>query len=422
MVGTSGEDSAATGVNGSQANGAASSGAAYVFRRDSLNQWAQEAYLKASNTDAGDQFGRAVAISGDLIAVSARNEDSSAAGVNGNQADNSAASAGAAYVFRRSSSGIWTQEAYLKASSASANERFGTAIAIDGETVAVTANSEGSDAVGIGPDPANNLRGGSGAAFVFTAVDGVWSQQAYIKASNPDNNDNFGDSVALRGDLLAVGTIEERSAATGINGDQTSNAALSAGAAYIFGRSDGVWTQEAYVKASNTQANNFFGQSLALGNESLVVGAYEEESAATGINGDQTDNTAGGAGAAYLFRRNSGQWSQAAYIKASNTGGGDNFGESLALSGDGMAIFAGPEDSPSSGINGGQGDGLGASGRGVFFSLTRRRQILQFTSSRRAVCAERNPTHEYISVRKAKGPHAPAQNVGTLGDIRQAAV
>ncbi|MCR9145104.1 MAG: FG-GAP repeat protein [bacterium] len=370
VVGASTEDSAATGVNGSQANGVMNSGAAYVFRRDSLDIWTQEAYLKASNTGNGDEFGRRVAISGDLIAVSARNEDSNAAGINGDQSDNSAGNAGAAYVFRRTGSGAaatWAQEAYIKASTPSGNERFGTSIALDGETLVVGAILDGSDATGIGPDPGNNLAPGSGAAFVFTAVDRVWSQQAYIKASNAEDCDTFGVDVALRGDLLAVSATEEASDATGINGDQSDNSAASAGAVYVFQRSGSTWTQEAYVKSSNTQGGDEFGSSLAVGNESLVVGAVVEDSGASGIDGNQADNSANGAGAAYLFRRNDGQWSQSAYIKASNTGMGDQFGTSIAMSGDGMAIIASDEDGPASGINGTQGDGTSASGAVYFF-------------------------------------------------------
>ena len=80
-------------MNGNQAdNSASDTGAAYVFTRTS-GTWSQQAYLKASNTGAGDHFGTAVAISGDTVAVGASNEDSNATGVNGDQADNSRSSA-----------------------------------------------------------------------------------------------------------------------------------------------------------------------------------------------------------------------------------------------------------------------------------------------------------------------------------------
>src|SRR5436189_144995 len=94
-------------------------------------QIAQQAYLKASNTGANDNFGRSVASSGNTIVVGASGESSNATGVNGNQDNNSAANAGAAYVFVRAGTN-WTQEAYLKASNTGAGDRFGWSVAIAG--------------------------------------------------------------------------------------------------------------------------------------------------------------------------------------------------------------------------------------------------------------------------------------------------
>src|SRR5262249_39444615 len=106
---------------------------------------AQQAYLKASNTGAGDGFGISVAISGDTVVVGAHGEDSNATGVNGNQADNSASSSGAAYVFVRTG-GVWSQQAYLKASNTGMNDRFGWSVAVSGDTVVVGAVGESSSA------------------------------------------------------------------------------------------------------------------------------------------------------------------------------------------------------------------------------------------------------------------------------------
>ncbi len=91
-----------------------------------------------------------------------------------------------------------------------------------------------------------------------------------------------------------------------MNGDQADNSAFGAGAAYVFTRdSGGVWTQQAYVKASNTDAFDDFGQSVALSDDgnTLAVGAIDEDSAATGVNGDQADNNSARAGAVYVFHR-----------------------------------------------------------------------------------------------------------------------
>ena len=143
------------------------------------------------------------------------------------------------------------------------------------------------------PAPAQNAPD-SGAVYVFTRdAAGVWSQQAYLKASNTDAGDRFGRSIALSGDTLVVGADTEGSNATGIDGDQNNNSAAVAGAVYVFTRDGaGVWSQQAYIKPSNTDAGDRFGFSVALSGDTLVVGAIYEDGAATGINGVQSDNTA----------------------------------------------------------------------------------------------------------------------------------
>jgi hypothetical protein len=323
-----------------------------------LPPFAFDAYMKASNTGAGDFFGFSVALSGDTLAVGARVEASAATGVDGDQTNNSASSSGAVYVFtRNSATGVWSQQAYLKASNTGANDWFGTSVALSGDSLAVGASHESSAATGINGDQANNSAGFSGAVYVFTRnpATGVWSQQAYLKASNTGAFMQFGLSVALAGDTLAVGTPFESSAATGVNGDQTNNSASSSsGAVYVFTRTGGAWTQQAYVKASNTNAVDFFGWSVALDGDSLAVGAIQEDSAATGVGGNQTNNSATDSGAVYLFTRTGGVWSQQAYVKASNTEAGDQFGTSVALAGDTLAVGAISEDSAATGVGGDQ--------------------------------------------------------------------
>jgi hypothetical protein len=140
-----------------------------------------------------------------------------------------------------------------------------------------------------------------------------------------------------------VGAPLEDGSAKGINGNQADNSAEEAGAAYVFARSGGQWTQQAYVKASNAGANDEFGVHVTLSRDgnTLAIGAAGEFSAAKGVNGDQADDSAGGAGAAYVLVRSGGAWSQQAYVKASNTRGFDEFGISVALSGDGNKLVVG---------------------------------------------------------------------------------
>jgi len=265
-------------------------------------------YIKASNTNAQDNFGFSVALSSDgsTLAVGAYAENSNATGVGGGQADNSASAAGAVYVFIRAGS-AWTQQAYLKASNTNADDYFGYGLNLsaDGSTLAVGAFQEDSNATGIGGDQANNSAANAGAVYVFTRAASSWSQQAYIKASNTNRDDYFGFSLSLSSDgsTLAVGAYQEDSNATGIGGDQADNSTAGAGAAYVFTRAGSSWSQQVYLKASNTNAGDGFGHSVALSSDgsTLAVGAPGEASNATGIGNNQADNSAVGAGAVYVY-------------------------------------------------------------------------------------------------------------------------
>ena len=351
VVGVLGEDSGATGVNGDQSGSTASdAGAAYVFVHDGTT-WTQQAYLKASNTGANDSFGWSVAIADDTVVVGAYGEDSGATGVNGNQSDNTAPNAGAAYVFVRDGT-TWSQQAYLKASNTDAYDNFGLSVAIAGDTVVVGANGEDSGATGVNGNQSDNASDGPGAAYVFVRDGATWSQQAYLKASNTDARDFFGRTVAVWGDTVAVGAYAEDSRATGVNGDQSDNSAAYAGAVYVFVRDGTAWAQQAYLKASNTNANDSFGESVAVWRNTVVVGASGEDSGATGVNGNQSDNTASDAGAAYVFVRDGASWSQQAYLKASNTDPLDVFGASVAVSGNTIVVGANWEDSAATGVDG----------------------------------------------------------------------
>ena len=119
---------------GAHPQGASNSGAVYVYTRDAAGAWSQQAYIKASNTDAGDKF-VVIALSGDTLAVGAPFEDSAATGINGDQSDNSANGSGAVYVYARDGAGVWSQQAYVKASNTDAGDQFGFAVALSGVSV-----------------------------------------------------------------------------------------------------------------------------------------------------------------------------------------------------------------------------------------------------------------------------------------------
>ncbi|MEI6784777.1 MAG: FG-GAP repeat protein, partial [Verrucomicrobiota bacterium] len=355
------EDSSATGVNGDQSdNSAQNSGAAYVFVRNGTT-WTQQAYLKASNTDAGDWFGYSVAVSGDTVVVGARQEYSNATGVNGNQSDNSQYNAGAVYVFVRNGT-AWSQQAYLKASNTDGGldqwggDYFGSSVAVSGDTVVVGADGESSSAIGVNGDQSDNSAPSSGAAYVFVRSGTTWTQQAYLKASNTWGYEHFGYSVSVSGDTVVVGASNEFHA-TGY------------GAAYVFVRNGTNWTQQAYLNASNTDDQDEFGSSVAISGNTVVVGVYGEDSSASGVNGNQSNNSALNSGAAYVFVRNGTNWTQQAYLKASNTGTNDRFGWSVSVSGDTVVVGAPGESSSAIGVNGNQSDNsAGYSGAAYIFN------------------------------------------------------
>ncbi|CZF79964.1 FG-GAP repeat protein [Grimontia marina] len=313
-------------------------------------------YIKASNTDIDDSFGRPVSLSSDgsTLAVGAYSEASSSSGIN-SPPDNLAAIAGAVYVFRYLD-GHWAEQAYLKASNSQEGDRFGWALALsaDGNTIAVGAYAEDSSSSGVNSIP-NEAATLSGAAYIFRNAGGSWSEEAYIKASNPGASDYFGWFVTLSsdGNTLAVGAYAEDSSATGVNNAEN-NSLYNSGATYVYRFTGGSWAQEAYIKASNPDASDYFGYSVSLSGDgnTLAVGATWEDSDTTGINSTPNDLLSA-AGAAYVFRYSGGVWSQQAYVKASNTGIGDRFGWSVSLSGDGnvMAVSSRYEDSSTIGVD-----------------------------------------------------------------------
>ena len=236
---------------------------------------------------------------------------------------------------------------YMKPNSIDNDDNFGSSVSLsgDGNTLVVGARYEDSNATGINGDQTDNSSSSAGAAYVFTRSGATWSQQSYIKASNADGGDLFGyaTSISDDGNTIAVGAFLEDSNATGINGDQTDNSSSNAGAVYIFTRSGTTWSQQSYIKASNADGGDQFGEfiSLSADGNTLAVGAYNEDSNATGINGDQTDNSSSNAGAVYIFTRSGTTWSQQSYIKASNADGGDQFGYEVSLSDDGNTLVVG---------------------------------------------------------------------------------
>ncbi len=311
-------------------------GSAYVFMR-SGNTWQLQAKLVAADRGAGDWFGFSVSISGDYALVGARNEAEDASG------GNTLSAAGSAYIFMRSGSS-WSQQAKLVASDRGAGDWFGFSVSISGDYALVGAYLEAEDASG------GNTLSQAGSAYVFVRSGSSWSQQAKLVASDRGAGDYFGYSVSISGDYALVGACLEDQDASG------GNALSSAGSAYVFMRSGSSWSQQAKLVAADRGAGDYFGYSVSISGDYVIVGAVQEDHDATG------GNTLTDAGSAYVFMRSGSSWSQQAKLVAGDRGVSDYFGTSVSISGDYALVGACLEDHDASG-----GNTLGSAGSAYVF-------------------------------------------------------
>ena len=265
-------------------------GSVYVYVRDGSN-WSEQAQLVPPSPSNNLVFGIAVAVSGDTIAVGASQDD-----------EVSSANSGAVYVYTRS--GIsWTLQQRLIASDPSVGAGFGSALAVDGDSLAVGAP---------------NANGGTGAAYVFTRSGSNWSEQQRLLGSDTAANDFFGGSVALSGDRLVVGAPR-----ADLSGKP------DAGAAYAFLRgSNSVWAQQAKLLPVSSSADDNFGISVALGSDTIVVG---QPFLGTGAGSNK--------GAASVYVESAGSWSLQATLTAADGQADDDFGRAVAVAGD-LALIA----------------------------------------------------------------------------------
>lgn len=346
------------------------SGAAYIFVYDGSHWW-QQVYIKPSNADAGDEFGKDVELSasGDTLAVGAPWEAGTEGGIGlGIDTDNLTGGSGAAYVFVRNPSGAWSQQAYVKAEQPEYLARFGETLALSssGDTLAVGAHwtnpvievQEPVDAGDAGTVPAPMDQ--AGAAYVFErAPYGIWSQQARLDGSRKGETFQFGFSVALSGDgnVLAVGANQEDVTLPLPGGDTSSDdTRWNGGAVYMFARNQETWTENAYLTASNPGNNDYFGHDVALDStgKMLAVGAYKEDGSGTLFSdGSNANDAIYDSGAVYVFLEENGVWRQVRYVKAVNTGETDYFGAHVALSDDGTTLAIGSynEEGTESGLD-----------------------------------------------------------------------
>ena len=203
---------------------------------------AQYAYIKPPSIDAGDQFGAAIAIEGDWLAVGAPGEDSDATTIDGEE-NNAAPNRGAVFLFHRTGA-QWTFAHYVKASDPSLSG-FGRSLALSDKYLVVGTNS---DAVVV---------------FDLDVASGSITQDQVLVGAHTESGDGFGASVGVVKDFVVVGAPFEDSNASGTNGDETDNSRTDSGAAYVFNRTT-TWSQNSYLKAYASQAGEHFGASLTV--------------------------------------------------------------------------------------------------------------------------------------------------------------
>jgi hypothetical protein len=263
------------------------SGAEFPVYVDPLVTTAQ-AKLVADDAAADEYFGHAVAVSGNRVVVGARFEDRP------NLTD-----AGAAYVFVHNGNS-WEQEAKLVASDAATADRFGSAVAIDGDTIVVGATDD--------DDPDQ-----SGSAYVFVRSS-VWSEQAKLRADAPSPSGQFGVAVAVQGDRAAVGAY---------TGQPVPSDGTFPGYAYVYTRSGTTWSFETRL-SSGTPTITHIGESVALDGDWIAVGA---------------PYSAPG-GSVHLFELVGASWTRGDELVPQTIGANENFGASVALDGSLLLVGA----------------------------------------------------------------------------------
>lgn len=347
------------------------SGAVYVYRRGNTG-WVHEAYIKASNSGAGDQFGTSIGLSGDTLVVGSPEEDSDGTSIVSGAGTlttvNDKFNSGASYIYRHTEGSGWSQEAAIKAANSQSNDYFGTSVAVSGNLVVVGAWREDSNQTTI-TDVDNTASGensklDSGAAYVYERRVTGWVLDAFIKGSELRMTDNFGGSVSISGNTIVVGARGDDCNSNAITSSGnpvicSASPLNESGAVYVFRKGAlGVWSQEAYVKPSNASTSDYFGEVVALSGDTLVVGAQYEASdfnAVTNGAPAQTNEVGIESGAVYVFQRTGGSWAQQAFIKPAKSENFANFGRSVAVDGDYLVVGAPNDKSDFTGIIHGAG-------------------------------------------------------------------
>lgn len=296
-------------------------GSVYIYEMQGLNNWVEVQKLSASDQDDYDRFGWSVDMDGDFLVIGAYGEDDDV-----NDA-NPLSKAGSAYIFQNVA-GTWTEMQKVVASDREADDEFGWSVAIHDSTIVVGAHIEDHDAAG------GNFKYHSGSVYMFELNgSGIWTETQKVVAddrwvdmnypngySGEDLADQFGHTVDIWGDYMIVGALHHDYATT----SPLTGGLWSSGAAYIFERSGGIWSQVQKIQNSDRTAWDRFGSAVAIDTNVIIVGVYAEDEDENGNN--QLMNS----GSAYMFERNpAGVWNETQKIVPNDRNSGDHFGWSV---------------------------------------------------------------------------------------------
>ncbi|MGH1362526.1 MAG: FlgD immunoglobulin-like domain containing protein [Calditrichia bacterium] len=256
------------------------SGSAYILTR-SAGGWTEQQKLLASDTDSYKRFGNAVDISGSHIVVGAMGDD------------HSGPATGSAYIFRNEG-GSWQEQTKLLESSAERDDEFATAVSIDGEYVLIGVPGDDDE---------------TGSAYIYTGSGANWNEQQILTDGNGQQDDKFGYAVALQGNLAVIGSPGDKSV-------------------FVFERSGSSWSQLQRISPAGVVGSDEFGEAVAISGDYIVVGAASDSESASE------------AGAVYVFKRGGNSWSQTAKIRPADAAAEDNFGISVSIENDVLAVGA----------------------------------------------------------------------------------
>jgi hypothetical protein len=336
-------------------------GSVYVYKQDG-SSWVQHDKLIASDGTANDYFGRCVSIDGDYSIIGAYYDDDIA---------------GSAYVFKRLGD-EWIEEGKLTASDRSPGDYFGISTSIDGDYAIIGAyrddNSNGVDA---------------GSVYVFKETGGNWLEETKLLASDGESGDRFGISTDIDNNYLVIGSYYDNE---------------NKGSAYVFNKTSTGWIEENKLVETVGESNNFFGRSVSIEKNIILVGAW----------GDS-----GASGSAYIFKNANSEWIEEAKLKPSDASGNDRFGYQLSLHDRSAVIGAYNDDN---------GNGVDAGAAYIFESInyapsppeitgkTNGNPEIEYTYTFNSVDLEDDDIYYYIIwddgyVETWDGPHSSGQDV-----------